>query len=110
MHVDIVVHDPDGMSEPLQAIELLPFARLSFIDLKLNIFTDVVGPSTQDKHESSNEESGVLISGERFFAAWLIGGLHPIPSAVSVASKAPSILEGALICSTPAKNYHHASG
>ena len=86
MHVDVVIHHPDRVTEPLKAVELLPLGRLSLIDFKLDIFTNIVGPSSEDKHERPNEKGGVLISGERFLCTGLIWSLDPVPSAVSVTS------------------------
>jgi len=56
VHVNgLVVIGPNGVSESLDGIELLPFGILSLIDLHKNIFSDSISSSSKNNHESSNE-------------------------------------------------------
>jgi hypothetical protein len=92
VHVDVVVHDPHGVTETLKAIEFLPFRGLRLVNFKLNVLSHVVSAATQHKHKGAHEEGRVLVSCEGFLRARLVRSLHPIPTTVSVTSETPSVL------------------
>ena len=62
MHIDSSVESPHSMTEALKSREFAPFRRLSLINLKLHILTNIVGSASKDDHEGADEESGVLVS------------------------------------------------
>ena len=53
MNVNACINGPDGGSEPLNGSKFVPFRRLSVIDLKGNVFANLVCPSSDDHHERS---------------------------------------------------------
>ena len=57
MHENSRVNCPDGVTESLQAVELVPFTALSFVDLKLDIFSDCVSAATHNDHHRTNEDT-----------------------------------------------------
>lgn len=97
MHVNVVVHDPHGVTETLKAVEFLPLGRLSLVHFKLDIFPNIICAASKYKHECANKECGVLISRKRFLCAWLVWSLDPVPSPIAMAAEAPSVLEGTLV-------------
>ena len=58
----LIISCPDGMSKSLNWIKLFPFRIFSFIDFHKNIFTNSICSTSQNNHQSSNENSGMLIS------------------------------------------------
>jgi uncharacterized membrane protein len=97
MHVDVVVHDPHGVTETLKAVEFLPLGGLSLVHFELDILPNIIRAASKNKHECANKECGVLISSKRFLSARLIWSLDPVPSAIAMAAQAPSILESTLV-------------
>ena len=87
------VEAPDGVSEPLDCLELVPLGGLSVVDFEGDVFTDLVGSSTDDEHQRSQEECRVLVSW-----GWLLTGLvwsvYPIPPSVTMSAEPPCVAEG----------------
>ena len=97
MHVDVGIDRPDRMSESLKGAEFAPFTTLSLVDFQLHVFANGVGPSSENNHKGSNKDGGVLVPGKWLISANLVGGSHPVPSAISVASETPSVLQSGLV-------------
>lgn len=53
VNINVIVGCPARVSESLNGVELVPFARLGVIDLKWNNFSDLVSSTTDDHHEGS---------------------------------------------------------
>lgn len=97
MHVNVVVHDPHGVTETLKAVEFLPLGGLSLVHFELDILPNIICAASKNKHECAYKECGVLISSKRLLSAGLIWSLDPVPSAIAMAAQAPSVLEGTLV-------------
>ena len=110
VHVDcLVVVRPDGVTESLNGVELLPFGVLSLVYFHQHILADRVGSTAENDHERTDEDGRVLVACKRLFSIVLVRSLDPVPAAVTVSAQAPGIFEGTLVGGPPAKNDHHAS-
>ena len=107
--VDTGIYAPDRVSESLDGLELVPLRGLCVVYLKSNILAYLISSSTDDHHEWAEEQSRVLVAGSRSLTRF-VGCLDPVPSAVAVAAKPPSIAEGGLIGRSSSKANHHAGG
>ena len=107
--VDAGVYAPDSVSESLYGLELVPLRGLCVVHLESNILADLVGSSTYDHHEWAEEQGRVLVAGSRSLTRF-VGCLDPVPSAVAVAAKPPSIAEGGLVGRSSSEANHHAGG
>jgi hypothetical protein len=110
VNINVIVGCPARVSESLNGVELVPFARLGVIDLKWNNFSDLVSSTTDDHHEWSQEKGRVLISWNRTISLTLIWSLDPIPSSVSMSTETPSVEQAALISGSTTEADHHTSG
>lgn len=97
MHVNVVIHDPHGVTETLKAVEFLPLRGLSLVYFELDIFPNIICAASKNKHECAHKECGVLISRQRLLSARLVWSLDPVPSPIAMAAEAPSVLEGTLV-------------
>ena len=86
MHVDVVVHDPYGVTETLKTVEFLPLGGLSLVHFELDIFPNIISAASKYKHERANKESRVLISRQGLLSAGLVWSLDPVPSPIAVAA------------------------
>jgi hypothetical protein len=86
MHVDVVVHDPHGVTETLKAVKFLPLGGLSLVHFELDIFPNIICAASKNKHECAYKECGVLISSKRLLSTGLIWSLDPVPSAIAMAA------------------------
>lgn len=107
VHEQVCVNCPNGVSETLQRVEFLPFAAFCFVDFKLKILAYRIRSASQHNHQSADEIRRMLITSNRFLRSCLVRGLDPVPSAISVSAKTPSILERTLISTAATKGYHH---
>lgn len=98
------------MSESLNGIELVPLGGLSVVDLQRNDLAYLVSSSSDNHHQRSQEESRVLVPWDWSVLLTLVWGFDPVPSAVSVATETPSILQAALISGSSSEADHHAGG
>ena len=109
VHEDRLVNGPDGVSEPLQRLELPPLRALRLIHLQLDILSHRVRPTAKHYHQRPDENSRMLVSCEGFFSLRLVRGFDPVPPAISVSSQSPRVLQSALVRSSAAKDDHHSS-
>lgn len=107
MHENGRINCPDRVSKSLKAVELVPLARLSFVDLKLYIFSDSIGSTANYDHHRPDEDTGVLISSKRLFLTYFVRSLDPVPAAISVTAQAPGVLQRGLVSSSSSKGHHH---
>jgi len=110
VHENGGVDSPDGVAEPLQAVELVPLATFSLVDFQLDVLAHSVGAAAHDHHHCSHEDACVLVPSERLFRANFVGSLDPVPAAISVTAQAPGVLQGRLVGSTPTESDHHTRG
>ena len=90
VHIDVAVHAPGRVAEPLDGLEFVPLARFSVVYFKGDVFSDLVGPAADDHHKRAEEQRRVLIAWRRHLTR-LVRGLYPVPSAVAMSAKAPSV-------------------
>ena len=57
MHEDGRVNRPDRVSEPLQAVELMPLARLGLVDLELHVLPYGISAATYHDHHGADEDA-----------------------------------------------------
>ena len=94
VHKDMLeVLCPDSVPESLDRIKLFPFRVFSLVHFHEDVLSDGVGSTTENNHECSDEDSRMLISGERLFSIGFIGSFDPVPAAISVSTKSIRILE-----------------
>ena len=105
--VDTVITSPATVSESLNRVEFVPLGGFSVINLERHNLSDLVSSATNNHHKWSQEESRVLVSRHRTLGLTLVRSLDPVPSAVSVSSEAPRVLQGILVVSSSSKNNHH---
>jgi len=109
VHVDVGVNGPARVTETLDCLELVPLGGFGVVNFESDVFTDLVSTSTDDDHKRTEEQSGVLVARSRNLTS-LVRGLHPVPAAVTMATKSPSVSETALVGSATTEAYHHAGG
>lgn len=61
MHEYGRINGPDCVSETLNTLKFVPFARLGFINFKLDVLADCIGTSTDYDHHSSDKDARMLI-------------------------------------------------
>jgi hypothetical protein len=108
MDVDIRVHNPTGVTEALDGLKLIPLRRFCVVYFEGNVFSYLVGTSSDDHHEGANEKSRVLVARSGSLTIDLVRGFDPVPTAITMSTEAPSITEGSLIGSASTEGYHHA--
>lgn len=109
MNINASVDGPDGSTEPLNGSEFVPFRRLSVINLKSYIFSNLVGSTSDDHHQGTEEQSRVLISWCGSFSSF-VWSLDPVPSSITMTSETPSVTQTALISGPATKTHHHSRG
>lgn len=109
MNINASVDGPDSSTEPLNGSEFVPFRRLSVVNLQSYIFSNLVGSTSNDHHQGTEEQSGVLISWCGSFSSF-VWSLDPVPTSITMTSETPSVAQTALISSSAAKTHHHSSG
>ena len=109
MHIHTSVDAPNSRSEALNGSELVPLRRLSVVDFECNIFSDLIGSSSDDHHEWSQKQCGMLVTWCWCFTC-LVRCLDPVPAAITMTTEAPSVTQTCLVCGAPTEAHHHASG
>lgn len=110
MHVDVVVRSPARVAEALHRVELVPLGRFSVVDLERDHLADLVGSTTDNHHERTQEESRVLITRHRTLSLCLVRSLHPVPSTVAMSAQTPRVEQTGLVGGATTEADHHASG
>jgi hypothetical protein len=110
MHIDTWVTDPDLMSSSSLGLELFPFWAFGLVSFQVDSLTDSVGSTSEDKHDSTDKDSSVLVSGQGLLTGWLVWSFNPIPSSISVSSKSPGVIRSDLILLSSTEDNHHTSG
>lgn len=105
-----MIMGPNGVAETLNRAQFFPFWIFSLVYLHGYIFAHRVCSTSENNHQGSNENCGMLISGKRLFTVILVGSLDPVPATISVSSESPGIFEGWLVSSSASENDHHSSG
>ena len=105
----VLVYCPYSVPEALDRLELVPLGGLCVVDLKSNVLSNLISPSSEDHHEWAQEKCGVLVP-RCWSLACFVGSLNPVPSSVTVASKAPRVAEARLVSRPASEADHHAGG
>mmetsp|Transcript_101111 Transcript_101111/g.324812 ORF Transcript_101111/g.324812 Transcript_101111/m.324812 type:complete len:295 (+) Transcript_101111:1761-2645(+) len=95
------------MPEAIHTRDVPPLARLRVVHGSGQCLVDVRAAAAHDQEPGVQEDGRVLKSrlGRR---PSLRRCLYPIPSTVTVLSKAPNVLQGPIVRCSPAKDDHHA--
>ena len=110
VNIDVVAGRPGWMAESLNWVEFEPFRGLGIIYFKRYDLANRVRPATNDHHQRSQEQSWMLIPGDRTHGFILIRSFDPVPSSIPVPSKPPSIKQTALIGGSATEANHHSHG
>ena len=62
MHKDGWVDGPDGVAEPLEAVEFVPLTWFCFVDFELNVLTYCVSATANYDHHCADEDTRMLVS------------------------------------------------
>jgi hypothetical protein len=97
MDVNVRIHYPTGVAEALDGLEFVPLGRLCIIDFESNVFAYLISASSDYHHEGANKKGRVLITRGRCLSVGLVGCFNPVPTAITMSTKTPSITERSLI-------------
>lgn len=94
------------MPESLDALKRSPLAGLSVEHFQGQFLIHAVGSSTYNKHKWTNEQTAMLVScgGIAFFRS-----THPIPTASTMSSQAPTVTKRIIVQSSPSENHDHST-
>ena len=109
MHVNVRIYAPDGRAEALNGTELVPFGGLSVVDFQCYVLTNLVRSTADHHHDGAKEDRGMLVTRCGCLTR-LVRRFDPVPTAISVTSKAPRVTKTRLIRGSATEAYHHTSG
>ena len=110
MDINVIVRGPAAVTESLNRVELVPLRRLGVINFQGYYLSNLICAATNYHHEGTKEQSRVLITRNRTFSLALVRSFNPVPTAISVSSETPGIIQGRLIGSSTTEADHHSSG
>ena len=109
MHVNVGIYAPYCRTEALNGTELVPFGGLSVVDFECDVFSHLIRSTADHHHDGAEEDCRVLVA-RRGCLTRLVWRFDPVPTTISVTSKAPRVTKTRLIRGSATKAYHHTSG